>query len=120
MKAYLNYSSSSHKNRWPFFKGKFKYPSLKAIEKNPSIDRGDIRIAYTALAHKKSFIDIVADRDQASKNWVKERASVTGNEWQIEQCDKHPDSIIVYVNEYHGGVPYQTIIEVIKIKDYKL
>lgn len=121
MKKYLYYSQSSNKNRWPYFKDKFKYPSLKAVmkarESGSYIDTGSIHIAFIAFTHKKDFIELVSYRSQSPKNWIKERIHADiANEWCIEQCKQHPDSIVVFIdNVGWGSVPDKTIIEVIPI-----
>jgi len=117
MKQYCHYTSSSNKLQWEFFKGKFKYPSMKAMEKDEHVDRGDIHIAYTGFCSKTAFIRTVSEVDRSSKNWVKERVSSTGNDINIKTCDENPGFIIVYLYSHaRGDVAKDTIIEKTQIQ----
>jgi len=111
MKQYRNYTSSSNKLRWKFFKD-FKYPSMKAMEKDEHVDRGDIHIAYIGFCNKMDFINTVSELDQSSKNWVKERVSNTGNGKDIITCNKNPGHIVVYLySPAYGNNARKDIIE---------
>jgi len=53
---------------------------------------GDNR--YFAQMSKKKFIKLVADKDKASVNWVKQRTSETGNSEELRRARKTPNKIL--------------------------
>lgn len=100
MKKYYGYGETSNTSRWDFFKGK----------KKEIID-----IRYCSFCHKKDMINIIGDLI-CSKNWVRERISKTGNDYEIELSNKYPNCIIVYKCTYSDKY-FGQVIEIIDIKE---
>ncbi|MCK9542644.1 MAG: hypothetical protein M0R03_11515 [Novosphingobium sp.] len=120
MKKTYGYEESSHKNKWRYFKDKFKYPSLEKVNKARKelsyIDRGDIHVRYIGFSHKNKMIDIIGERIH-SKNWVTERIGETFNNKELELAKKYEGYIVVYIDQGTFGALDGQIIELISLKD---
>jgi len=110
MKQYLGYSETSNYSNWDFYKKNI--PSDRHARGKRIDDRFSCR--YVGLCTKKDMIEIIGRDIVRSMNWVRERVSETGNDYDIELCKKHPGCIIVYNHDYSGK---REIIEVINIKE---
>lgn len=117
MKKYYGYSETSNKLDWAYFKGKFKYPTIKQMQKDKYVDRGTISIRFVGFCYKADLINIASEKGRGGKNWVRERVGRTGNDTDIKLCNEHPNCIIVRIdNVGWGTVPNDTILEIIPIE----